>query len=160
MGYLRENNLISKAQHGFLTKLSSVTNLLSCTFDWVTYFNERRAFDIVYIDYEKAFDKVSHSKLLYKLSRLGFGGNVLRWIKCFMTERMQTVRVNKCISRLQSVDSGVAQGTLLGPLMFILILNGVENVVDEESPSLILYADDSKMYGLRENCRENMLILV
>ena len=75
--YLKSNNLISKSQHGFLTKRSTITNLLSCTFDWVTYFNNKDSFDIVYIDYEKAFDKVPHDKLIYKLKKLGFGGDPL-----------------------------------------------------------------------------------
>ena len=147
MFYLRENNLISDVQHGFLTKRSTVTNLLSCTFDWVSYFNERKAFDIVYIDYEKAFDKVSHPKMLYKLSKMGVGGCILKWLECFMTNRMQSVKVNDSFSSFETVDSGVAQGTLLGPLMFILFLNDVENIIDHENCSIILYADDSKTYG-------------
>ena len=106
--YLVENNLISKSQHGFLTKRSTITNLLSCTFDWVNYFNNKQAIDIIYIDYEKAFDKVSHEKLLYKLKKLGFGGEFMKWIEVFIKKRKQYVRINNSYSKMQSFDSGVA----------------------------------------------------
>ena len=95
LSYLRENDLISNAQHGFLSKKSTITNLLTCTFDWVSYFNNKQAIDIVYIDYEKAFDKVCHSKLFYKLQKMGIGGELLEWIKVFIGQRRQTVRLNK-----------------------------------------------------------------
>ena len=120
INYLRENDLISSSQHGFLSKKSTLTNLLACTFDWVTYFNDKKACDIIYIDYEKAFDKVPHRKLIYKLGKLGFGGRLLSWVEFFITKRRQSVRVRNSYSQYVEVDSGVAQGTLLGPLLFIL----------------------------------------
>ena len=146
IGYLWENNLISPSQHGFLSKRSTMTNLLACTFDWVTYFNNRQACDIIYIDYEKAFDKVPHCKLLYKLGKLGLGGKLMSWIECFITKRRQCVKVRKSYSQYVDVDSGVAQGTLLGPLLFILYISDITKVIDENS-SIILYADDSKIHG-------------
>ena len=144
MEFLLENDLISKSQHGFLSKRSTVTNLLTCTFDWVSFFNEKQALDIIYIDYEKAFDKVPHKKLLYKMRKLGFGGKIMSWIESFITKRRQCVRVKDSYSQFESVDSGVAQGTLLGPLLFILYLSDVTKVI--ENSELILYADDSKIY--------------
>ena len=152
--YLRTNDLISKAQHGFLNKRSTITNLLECTFDWTSYMNNRDALDVIYIDYEKAFDKVSHSKLFYKLKKFGIGGRLLRWMEIFIGRRRQTVKVGSSYSSMQNVDSGVAQGTLLGPLNFLLFISGVENVIDQDNCKIILYADDSKTYAKCNNVEE------
>ena len=157
LAYLKSNNLISKAQHGFLAKKSTITNLLTCTYEWAKLLNNKQPFDIVYIDYEKAFDKVPHPKLFYKLTKLGFGGQILAWLKMFITRRKQCVRVRNSYSNYEGVDSGVAQGTLLGPLMFLLYLSDVTSAINEESCSIILYADDSKIYGnckMEEDCHE------
>ena len=92
--YLKGNDLISESQHGFLTMRSTITNLLTCTFDLVTFSNEKQAMDIIDIDYEKAFDKVPHNKLLYRLRKLGIGGSVLEWLRIFFSTRWQCVRIN------------------------------------------------------------------
>ena len=128
--YLKENDLISTVQHGFLSKRSTITNLLTCTFDWVEYFNQKRSVDIIYIDYEKAFDKISHPKLIYRLKKLGIGGCAINWLESFITTRRQGVRVNGAFSNFEPVSSGVAQGTLAGPLLFILYISDISTAIE------------------------------
>ena len=105
--------------------------------------------DIIYIDFEKAFDKVSIEKLIYKLSKYGVGGYVLDWLVAFLVNRQQTVRVGTCYADFQSVGSGIGQGTILGPLLFILYIDKISDVSNGLSSKIKLYADDSKLYG---NC--------
>ena len=97
------------------------------------------------MDLEKAFDKVVHSKLFYKLHRVGFRGNALELLVDFLTGRFQAVRVNNEFSDQSPVLSGIPQGTLLGPLMFILFINDLSNIISDHT-SLTIYADDSKIY--------------
>ena len=110
--------------------------------------------DIIYIEHKKAFDKVPHNKLLYKLRKLGVGGSVLEWLRIFFSTRWQCVRISNSYSCLEPVSSGVAQGTLLGPLLFMLYISGVEKAIDDDKCSIIMYADDSKTYGKSNNTEE------
>ena len=146
--YLREHNLITPHHHRFLSKKSTVTNLLSCTYDWVNLLGKKTPFDVIYIDYEKVFDKISHRKILQKLECIGIGGELLSWLMSFMTDRSQCVRVNNFYSVVEKVVSGVAQGTLLGPVLFLVYISDIANVIDPAC-KISLYADDSKIYGRR-----------
>jgi len=87
LDYLHVNSLISKQQHGFLSRHSIVTNLLQSVNDWTLALNNRQNVAIAYIDYAKAFDVVSHVKLLHKLSAYGIAGDLLAWIRAFLTGR-------------------------------------------------------------------------
>ena len=100
--------------------------------------------DIMYIDLEKAFDSVPHAKLLYKLRKVGVGGIILKWLASFLTQREHCVRVNDAQTPYEVVESGIAQGTILGPIMFILYINDVVDL--SLSSKVILYADDAKIY--------------
>ena len=79
--------------------------------------------DIIYIDLANAFDTVSHQKMLHKLAAYGFGGVVLTWIKSFLQGRSQRVKIENVYSETQPVLSGIPQGTLIGPLLFIIFIN-------------------------------------
>ena len=110
--------------------------------------DQRNCVDVLCIDLARAFDTVSHDKLLYKLSKIGIGGNLLQWFRNFITGREQCIRVNSSTSPYGSVTSGIPQGTILGPLFFIIYIDGLSKIVVNK---INLYADDSKLYGLANN---------
>ena len=143
--HLTDFDVITKSQHGFLSRKSTTTNLLECLNDWTLALDEKHKLDIIYIDLEKAFDSVSHEKLLYKLSKVGIGGTLYRWFSSFLTGRRFCVKVDGFRSSIANVDSGIPQGTILGPLLFILFINNVSEVL--HNSQIQLYADDSKLYG-------------
>ena len=143
--YLSASNVISDHQHGFLSRKSTTTNLFECLNDWTLALHEKRKLDVLYIDLEKTFDSLSHEKLLYKLSKVGIGGNLYNWFSNFLTGRHFCVNVDGSKSATSTVDSGIPQGTILGPLLFILFINNVSDVLT--SSKIKLYADDSKLYG-------------
>ncbi len=88
-----KNSIVKKNQHGFVPKKSTVTNLLVCLNDWTCNFDSNIPTDVVYLDYSKCFDKVCHEKLSYKLSRYGFTGSAWNWIKAFLVNIVQGVKV-------------------------------------------------------------------
>ena len=99
--------------------------------------------DVIYLDFSKAFDKVDHKLLLRKLSKMGIRGKVLSWITAFLSNRTQVVLVKGTKSRPVLVISGVPQGTVLGPLLFIIFINDIADVLKDSS--IKIFADDSKL---------------
>ena len=100
--------------------------------------------DVIYLDFQKAFDKVPHERLLSKLKAIGINGNLLRWIRQWLTGRKQRVVINGVMSDWQEVLSGIPQGSILGPLLFIIFINDI----DQDITSKILkFADDTKLLG-------------
>ena len=98
MTYLHDHNLLSKAKHGFLTRKSTGTNLLSCLHDWQFSLKNKRSIEIIYIDFKKAFDSLVHSKIIAKLSAYGIGYELLSWIQAFSTGRTQRVIIDNALS--------------------------------------------------------------
>jgi len=109
--YFVDNRLIDEAQHGFLKGLSSTSNLLYCVNDWTLSLQNRHGVTIIYIDFAKAFDTVSHDKLLYRLKRYGIDGNILLWLRNFLRDRTHCTRVGHCVSEFCDLLSGVIQGS-------------------------------------------------
>ena len=144
--YLSLNGLISKEQHGFLVKRSTGTQLLECFQDWFLEIHNKKAIDIVYIDYSRAFDSLVHSKLLIKLSSYGISHELFGWIKCFLEGRTQSVSIDGHVSTPLDVVSGVVQGSNLGPLLFILFINDIVDIISGPSKCK-LFADDLKLYS-------------
>ena len=99
---------------------------------------------VAYIDFAKAFDRVSVPKLLYKLSHIGITGNLFSCIKSFLSNRTQCVRIDNELSDCQPVLSGVPQGSVLGPILFIIFINDICNVLEPEV-SAKLFADDLRI---------------
>ena len=147
MSYLLRNQLITKQQHGFLSRHSTCSQLIECVNDWSLAINSRQSVDAFYIDFSKAFDCVVHSKLLAKLASYGISGNLLLWIQSFLSGRSQAVRVGKHISSFSDVLSGVPQGSVLGPLLFLLFINDITDIFGDNL-TVKLYADDVKMYSV------------
>ena len=152
--YLNFNNLISEMQHGFLKSKSTTTNLLQSLNDWTKSLDAKTPVDVIYIDLAKAFDSVSHPKLIHKLQKIGVGGTLLHWLSGFLSQREQSVRVQNYLSPPSPVTSGIGQGTILGPLLFILYVNDVTQCFSSVT-NIQLYADDAKLYGsaTEETCR-------
>jgi len=143
--YLLNSNLINKDQHAFIKKHSTAGNLLECTNDWGLKLNLKRCVDVIYIDYKKAFDSIVHTKLLVKLQSFGIEGRLLAWISSFLANRTQRVVVENCFSAERSVQSGVIQGSVLGPILFLLYVNDVSSTL-QGNVQLKLFADDLKIY--------------
>ena len=145
MDYLKLNNLISHQQNGFLSRHSTCTQLLECLSDWTLAIDNHQGVAVCYIDFSRVFDSVVHNKLLVKLASYGVANDLLAFIKDFLTDRTQHVVVDGKISSISKVLSGVPQGSVRGPVLFILCTN---HVVDSlrTSTTCKLFADDLKIY--------------
>ena len=143
VNFLEGNCVISDNQHGFRKKRSCLTQLLSHIEHIYNCLNNNEEVDVIYLDYAKAFDKVDHQVLLAKLKRYGIGGNVLRWIENFLTNRSQTVLVEGSKSSSQPVISGVPQGTVLGPILFLVYINDLLPTLMKSKG--FCFADDTKL---------------
>ena len=152
-GFLDKYKLIIKSQHGFMKKRSCLTNLLEYL-EYVTNIVDKGdSVDVVYLDFSKAFDKVSHRKLIRKLWSYGIRGNLLGWISSWLIGRKQRVVLNGEESDWINVTSGVPQGSVLGPLMFILYANDLELGIDCR---VFKFADDSKIVIRVRNTNDNI----
>ena len=142
--YIQENFIISDSQHTFISGKSTATNLIECINEWTKKIDAMEPVDILYIDLAKAIDSVCHAKLLRKLKQIGIGGTILAWLEAFLTTRTHYVRVKNDTSPCEPVLSGIPQGTILGPTLFITFIN---EVMDKNiSASLKLFADDAKLF--------------
>ena len=144
--FLEGKNLISQHQHGFRPKHSTCLNLLESLNDWTENLDSRLETFVAHVDFARAFDSVSIPKLIHKLKWAGVEGQLLSSIGSLLTDRTQRVKISNSFSAFQTVGSGVAQGSVLGPILFIYYIN---DITDEISPPFIpkLYADDLKAYN-------------
>ena len=142
--HLIDLGLITDDQHGFREGRSCCTQLLQIMEIWTDMFDHGQAWDCIYLDFAKAFDSVPHKRLLNKLQAYGITGKLLKWVEDFLTDRQQRVIVAQEKSSWTKVMSGIPQGSVWGPLLFIVFINDLPSVAVN---SLIkIFADDTKVF--------------
>ena len=141
--HMDKNNLFNPRQHGFRVGRSCLSQLVSHFDNIIHQLEHGQNVDVVYIDFAKAFDKVDFLITLRKINTLGIKGKVGRWIQCFLTGRLQSVLVNGVQSKSSSVKSGVPQGSVLGPILFLVLLGDIDQDVLHSLVSS--FADDSRI---------------
>ena len=152
MRHVESEKILTNAQHGFRKGRSPQTNLIEF-FDTATkWLDEGRSFDVLYLDFQKAFDKVCHARLVKKLKAAGIGGAVLEWLTDWLRGRKQCVRINGEYSDWEDVISSVVQGSVLGGTLFDIFIDDLERVVIDML--IRMFADDTKVAKIVENDRD------
>jgi hypothetical protein len=141
--HLVGNNLLSTKQFGFVSGSSTVTQLLRYLDECAEIIANDGIVDSIYFDFSKAFDTVPHKRLKSKLKAYGIDGELLSWIDGFLSGREQMVRVNGELSEPKPVISGIPQGSVFGPLLFVIYINDLPDVV---CSNVLLFADDTKIF--------------
>ena len=152
--HLTLNNIISDTQHGFMASRSCVTNLLTFLETVTSTVDGGNAFDIIYYDFSKAFDKVPRARLIEKLKSVGIFGQVLDWITNWLTGRKQRTTLNGKNSEWSDVLSGVPQGSVLGPLLFIIFINDIDYCATLIT-LLLKFADNTKFGNIIRKVSDN-----
>ena len=141
--HLEINKLVKDSQHGFVKNKSCTTNLLQFLEILTTAQDQHQPMDVIYLDFAKAFDKVPHRRLMEKLEAHSLGGQALAWIRSWLADRKQRVVLNGQTSDWQSVHSGVPQGSVLGPLAFVIFINDLDDATSKVTVTN-KFADDTK----------------
>ena len=145
MAHLIVNKLINPSQHGFMPKRSTTTNLVAYL-DYVTgHLDTGCPVDVLYLDFAKAFDKVPHKRLIQKLKCYKINNKVIAWIKSWLSDRNQRVIVNGIASDWTAVASSVVQGSVSGPILFLIFINDIDLCLGDFEGHLSKFADDTKI---------------
>ena len=149
VNYIEERNLLNPNQHGFRSGRSCLSQLVQHYDKIIKLMEEGKNVDVVYLDYAKAFDKLDFGITLQKLHQLGISGRVHAWIKAFLSERHQVVHVRGSKSAMEPVVSGVPQGSVIGPLLFLVLLGDIDEKV--KTAAVSSFADDTRVMGQVRN---------
>lgn len=137
-------NQFHSSQHGFRRGRSTVSNLMLLNEHITAATDTGSQVDVIYTDYTKAFDRIDHSTLLFKLARMCIRGNLYRWFSSYIDRRTQAVVVNNYISSWVTISSGVPQGSLLGPLLFTIFIDDISTCF--QNSQYLCFADDMKIF--------------
>jgi hypothetical protein len=154
MDYLETNSILSNKQYGFRPKHSTYHPMLNLTNKAFSALNNKKHLLLIFCDLKKAFDTVNIEILLNKLKKIGIQGTELNWFKSYLTDRWQYVCINNCNSELLRILIGVPQGSILGPLLFLLYIN---DMPDCSQMDFNLFADDTAL-ALEDDDLENLLL--
>ena len=141
--YMKENFLFSQKQYGFITGCSTVLQLINVFDNWTLGLDNGNYVDVIYMDFQKAFDMVPHKRLINKLESYNISNELINWIKAFLTDRKQKVAVNDKESKWHNVTSGISQGLVIGQLLFVLYINDLPELTKSDT---FLFADDIKIF--------------
>ena len=156
VAHLETNNILTNKQHGFRKGRSCLTHLLKHIDDIIQSMLEGSDHDVNYLDFAKAFDKVDHEILVHKLKQCGVRGRLLSWIKQFLTNRNQYVTINGVHSSLSLVLSGVPQGSVLGPILFLIYINDLQGCLKGSTAGS--FADDTRL-SKQISCCDDVSVL-
>ena len=148
LNYFIQNNIISDYQFGFLPGRSTQLAIFELLKQIFSAFNNKKIFGSICLDVSKAFDCINHVKLFAKMRSCGFSDDTLSWFRSYFS-RTQIVRFNNMVSSVQTVGSGIGQGTILGPLIFVFYINDVMNNI--ANLRINMYADDCLIYNIGNN---------
>jgi hypothetical protein len=154
MDNLDKHNILVDFQHGFRNERSCESQLVITTEDIARNLDNNQQVDILILDFSKAFDTVPHKHLLKKLESYGINGNILSWLEAWLTQREQQVTIEGDKSSTAKVTYGVPQGTVLGPLMFLICINDIGNDIKSK---IRLFANDSLLYlaiSTKDDCKQ------
>ena len=143
LNHLEDHNILIDNQHGFRSKRSTETQLISFAQDIYNNLRKNQQTDVIVMDFAKAFDKVAHNRLIRKLKDIGISGNVNDWIGKFLADRKQSVVCEGEMSEWCSVTSGVPQGSVIGPILFLIYINDISENIQS---NVRLFADDTILY--------------
>ena len=152
--HLSEHNLLYEYQSGFRPQHSCEAALLQMIDTWLKAIDDNQLVGTIFLDLQKAFDVVDHSILVKKLGLYGLSENSVKWFSSYLSNRKQKVSLNGCVSDFKEITAGVPQGSILGPLLFIIFINDMfmhDSSVDNKNS---LYADDSSFYTVGNTVAE------
>lgn len=157
MKHLETFNLLSNNQGGFRSNHSTIDSVSNFTDDIYDSINKKEYTVAAFIDLKKAFDTVNHDILIKKLSRLGIRSKLLDWLTSYLSNRSQQTMANNMLSGVKTIPCGVPQGSILGPMLFLIYINDVDNL--NINSKIKLYADDTVIYNSHSNIDQACMTL-
>ena len=153
VNHMTTNKLFCEEQHAFIKGKSCATLLLEYMEELTAAIDQGYEVDVIFLDFCKAFDKVPHKRFLDLIERYGIKGNVLLWIKEFSSESRQRVVVNGAHSEWRDITSEIPQGSVLGPILFLIFINDLPKVI---KCLIKLFADDAKLYQIIKSNQDSV----